>query len=126
MLELLHMQLVFLQTIIVNSTNPCFLNYTSNNIWQDCGMGKDYLAAITIGFQYVTGGYFSLVIAFVVILFTYIKYHKLTYTLFVGTLFIPISYFVFPTQFLNFALIMASFGIATLIYYVLISQTNEQ
>lgn len=125
MLELLHMHLVFLQTIAVNATSPCFLNYTSNNIWQDCGMGKDYLHAITIGFEYVTGGYLSLVIAFVIILFTYIKYHKMTYTLFTGCLFIPISYFVFPTQFINFAIIMASFGIATLIYYVLVSQTNE-
>ena|SRR2546426_4831766 len=126
MLDWISIHLITFQTILVNSTQACFLNYTSNNIWKSCGLDKDFLQGVLIGWQYITGGYFSMILASILILFTYIKYHKIVYPLLVGTLFIPISYFVFPAQFLNFAILMAAIGIGILIWYIIISQTNEQ
>ena len=126
MLDWISIHLITFQTILVNSTQTCFLNYTSNNIWKSCGLDKDFLQGVLIGWQYITGGYFSMILASILILFTYIKYHKIVYPLLVGTLFIPISYFVFPAQFLNFAILMAAIGIGILIWYIIISQTNEQ
>jgi hypothetical protein len=118
----------FAQTIQVNQTTPCFLNYnqsTSYQIWDDCGMDEDWLQASLIGFEWVTGGYFSMIFAGVLILFTYIKYHKLIYPLIIGIAFLPISFFLFPTEFLLFALIMAGVGIGITIYKIVKNQTSE-
>jgi len=56
---------------------------------------------------------------------TYIKYHKIVYPIIIGVLFLPISYFVFPEQFLSFAIIMTIVGVGLLIGYIYIRQTKE-
>jgi len=116
---------ILYQVINVNTTNPCFLNYSSPNIWKECGMNKDFLQAGLIGWQWVTGGYFSALLASIFILFTYIKYHKALYPLLVGVIFLPISYFVFPASFINYAILFAAMALGITIWYILVSQTNE-
>ena len=102
----------FAQTIQVNQTTPCFLNYTAGiHVWDNCGMDEDYLKAALIGFEWVTGGYFSLILAGIFILFTYIKYHKAIYPIIVGVSFIPLSVFLVPDQWWMFALAMAALGL---------------
>lgn len=126
MFESLLIQLVAFQTIIVNSTQPCFLNYTAGpQIFQNCGGASDYLTMALQGWQWVTGGWFSMILVAILVAFTYIKYHKLIYPIISGTLFLPIAYFLFPTQFLTFAFILGGIGMCILIYYAFISQTNE-
>lgn len=114
------------QIINVNSTTPCFLNYTAGpDMFQNCGFGNDYLQGALVGWQWITGGWFSMILVAILTTFSYIKYHKVIYPMIVGTLFLPIAYFLFPTQFLTFAFLLGGVGIAILIYYVFISQTNE-
>ncbi len=103
----------FAQTIQVNQTTPCFLNYTAGiHIWDNCGMDEDYLRASLLGFEWVTGGYFSLILAGIFILFTYIKYHKAIYPVIVGVAFIPLAIFLVPDNWFNSVIILM--GIAFL------------
>lgn len=120
--------LVFYQTIQINATTPCFLNATAGvDIWENCYQqaGNDYLSFALLGWQWITGGNFSMVIVSLFVLMTYIKYQKVVYPILIGTMFLPISWFLFPTQFLSWAFIMAGCGIALLVGYIFISQTNE-
>lgn len=120
--------LVFMQSVIVNSTTPCFMNATAGaDLWQNCYQqaGNDYISFALIGWQWVTGGNFSMILVSIFVLVSYIKYQKVVYPILVGTLFLPISWFVFPTQFLSWAFIMAGLGVSLIIGFILISQTNE-
>lgn len=126
MLDSLLLHLITFQTIIVNSTTPCWLNNTvSVDIFQCAGFGKDWLTAIISPWVWVTGGWFSMILVAVLVAFTYIKYHKAIYPIIIGSMFLPISYFLFPSQFLIFAFIFAGIGVGILIWYALISQSNE-
>lgn len=117
---------VFFQVINVNQTLPCFLNYTQNDTFQACGMQKDFLQASLVGWQWITGGNFSMILAAILCAFTYIKYQKIIYPMIIGVMMLPISYFVFPQTFINYAFIMMGVGIGVLVWYVFISQSNEQ
>jgi len=117
---------ILYQSIVVNSTNPCFLNSSAGfNIFQNCGMGTDYIKAAVMPFEWVTGGWFSMILVSVFVVMTYIKYQKVVYPIMVGAIFLPISFFVFPAQFLSFAIIMAGISIGILVWYAFISQSNE-
>lgn len=126
MLELLILSAITLQIIDVNATQPCFLNYTAGPMmWENCGYGDDWLQATLLPWEWITGGNFSLIIVSIFILFSYIKYHKVVYPILIGTLFLPISYFVFPETFLSFAILMSGFAIGILIWYAFLKQTKE-
>ena len=117
---------VLWQVITVNSTTPCFLNETVGiDIFKNCGFGNDYLNGILSGWQWVTGGWFSMVLVAILVAFSYIKYHKAIYPLMVGTLFLPIAYFLFPSPFTTFAVLLSGVLIGIFIWYTFISQTNE-
>ena len=128
MFEWILIHIATLQTITVNSTAPCFFNYTSGvNIWQNCGVGKDWLQAFLLPWNWVTGGYFSMIVVAVLILTTYIKYQKAIYPMIIGIVFLPISYFVFPNLFLIWAIVVGvGAGLGLLIAWIFTSQTNEQ
>ena len=118
--------IILFQIIHVNNTQVCFLNMSAGaDLWQNCGMGNDYLTTAMLPFQWVTGGWFSMIMVSVFVLMTYIKYQKVVYPMIIGTIFLPISYFMFPTQFLSFAFLMVGCGIALLIGFIYISATNE-
>lgn len=121
------LSIIFYQAITVNSTQPCFFNYTAGaQMWQNCGMSKDFLQTAMLSWDWVTGGNFTMVVVSMFILISYIKYHKLVYPLLIGVIFLPTSFYFFPISFFNFAAIMAATGIGLLIAYIFVSQTNEQ
>lgn len=114
------------QTIIVNETVPCFLNYSAGpDMLENCGYGEDFLQAALLPWMYITGGYFSMFFASVMILFTYIKYHKAVYPLIIGIAMLPTSWFLFPDQFITFAFLLAGALFGILIWYIYIKQTKE-
>ena len=119
------LNVIFFQIIQVNSTVPCFLNQTAGvQIFQNC-MGKDYLQGIILPFQWILGGYFSMAVVAILILITYFHYHKTLYTVLIGIIFLPVSYYVFPTQFIIFGLLFAVIGIGILGWWIHTSQTQE-
>lgn len=95
-------------------------------MWKACGADTDYLNFVLLPWEYITGGNFSMVLVSVMTLFSYIKYHKIVYPIVIGSLFLPVSFFLFPDSFLSWAFIMAfGGGVAILIWYVLTRQTKE-
>jgi len=94
-------------------------------MWRNCGADVDYIDFALMGFQWVTGGYFSMIIVSLFVMVSYIKYHKAVYPLLIGIIFLPISYFLFPDPFITFGalLIITLFGI--LITYAYLKQTKE-
>ncbi len=121
------LQSIFLQTIQVNATTPCFMNFTrGHNIWQDCGASTDFLEFALLPFEWATGGNFSMILVSVMILVTYIKYHKIIYPIMIGVMFLPVSFFLFPDSFLSYAFILGiGLGAGVFIYYILTRQTKE-
>ncbi len=118
--------LVAFQIIQVNQTDPCFLNYTAGaQMWHNCGIQNDYLQFSLMGWEWITGGYFSMVFAAVIIMYVYIKYHTVIYPILIGVIMLPISYFLFPNEFLTFALIMVGVSACILVWYVFVRQTKE-
>lgn len=114
------------QSITLNSTTPCWQNYTAyGEMWRNCGVTTDWLQTIVLPWQYATGGYFSMIIASILILFTYIKYHKVVYPLLIGTIMLPLSFALFPSQFLNFAFLMGSISLGFLIIHIVLKMTKE-
>jgi len=119
-------QFVSAQTIISNATTPCWQNYTAGaEMWRNCGITQDWLETIVLPWQYATGGYFSMFIAAILILFTYIKYHKVVYPLLIGTVLLPLSFTLFPTPFLNFGFLVGALSLGFLIIHIILRQTKE-
>lgn len=126
-LALFPLSSAFAQEVIpVNQTTPCFLNDTAGiDMFQNCGMGEDYLQAVIMPWNWITGGWFSPIIVGLVVMMTYIKYHKAIYPLAIGVAFLPVAFFWFPSDIMNFAIVYASLVIICLIYYIYTRQTKE-
>ena len=115
------------QIIHINSTSPCFLNATAGpDMWHNCGADTDFVKFALLPWMWITGGWFSMILAAVLILAVWLKYHKVAYPILIGIVFLPISYTLFPTQFLNFAIILALLGLGLLLINLFVSQTAEQ
>ena len=116
----------FAQTIQVNETQPCFLNYTAGiHIWDNCGMDEDYLRGALIGFEWVTGGFFSLILVGLFVVIPYIKYHKAIYPIIVGVISIPLAILLVPNQWLLFAVIGMAIGLFTGFVKALKNHTSD-
>ena len=117
---------VFAQTTInVTATTPCFLNYTAGHqIIQNCNPSGDYIQFVTLPFEYITGGYLPMIIVSLIIGVVYMQYKEAIYGIYIGVVFLPISYMYFPDVFLSWAVIMAFVGIGILIWYTVIRQTQ--
>ena len=112
--------------INVNTTSICFFNYSAGwRVWQQCGLDVDYIEFSLLPWEWISGGYFSLILVSVIALFTYIKYQKVAYPILVGMLLLPVSYFLFPDIFLIISFIMAGLGMAALVWYAFLRQTKE-
>jgi len=123
---LLLLNVISLQVIQVNQTEPCFMNFSAGaGIFQDCGFGDDYLTAALLPWEWITGGYFSLILVSLFIMISYIKYHKAVYPLLIGITFLPVAFFIFPDVFLTFAFIMMIVTTTILAWYIYIKQTKE-
>ena len=118
---------VFAQVVVdINQTTPCFLNYSAGiQMWENCGIRDDYLTFALLGWEWVTGGNFSMILVSILVLMSYIKYHKAVYPLVIGVMFLPITYFVFPDSFLTFSLLMSGALLGILIWYIYVKQTKE-
>lgn len=123
MLELL---LITLQIIQVNDTTPCFLNFTEpETMWVRCGAPVDFLNFVLLPWEYITGGWFSMVLVTVLCTFTYIKYHKAIYPLMIAIAFLPISYALFPGSFLNVGFIVIGLLAAIFMGYIILRKTKD-
>ena len=108
------------EVITVNSTTPCFLNATAGiHMWENCGAGEDFVSFALLPFEWITGGYFSMILISVLILAVYIKYHKAIYAVAIGVVFIPISFQFFPEQFWGFIIILVVLGVAAGIIWLI-------
>ena len=123
---IIFVQPAYAQTINVTQTEPCFLNYTAGyQILDNCGFDEDYLEASVLGFDYVTGGYFSMILAGVIIVAVYIKYHEPMYAIIAGMAFVPVTLFLFPEVFLNFVAVMLVIAAAAGIFYLIKQVTSD-
>jgi len=114
------------EVIPVNQTVPCFLNDTAGvDIFRNCGMGNDYLMTAVMPWNWISGGWFSPIVVGLFVLMSYIKYHKAIFPLATGVAFLPIAFFWFPRDILNFAIVYASLVIICLIYVIYMRQTKE-
>ena len=95
-------------------------------MWNNCGANQDYIKFALLPFQWVTGGWFSMILAFTIIIAVWLKYQKIVYPILIGIAFLPITYALFPAQFLNFAIILALLGLGLYLLDILISKTTEQ
>ncbi len=117
---------VYAQTIQVNETEPCFLNYTAGaRIFQQCGFTDDWLEASLIGFEWVTGGYFSFIFLGVIVMATYIKYHKVLYPLIIGIFFLPVAWTLIPTEFWVYLILLVGASLIFTIWKIVKNQTTE-
>ena len=115
----------FAQTIIVNGTEPCFLNQTAGlEIWENCGANDDFLTFMMLPFEWITGGYFSMLVVSLIILMIYLKYHQMVYCIVIGIIFLPISFQFFPAVFLGWAMVLVVLAVAGYIIYMLKRQTD--
>ena len=114
-------------TIIGDSTTqPCFLNMTAGaSMWENCGADDDYLDFALMPFEYITGGYFSMILVTIFVIITYIKYHNVLYPILVGLLFLPISYTFFPEVFLTYALALVVVAFTGLLATMIIWRTRN-
>lgn len=116
----------FAEIIQVNNTNVCFLNYSAGvDMWRNCGVEDDWLQFAILPWEWITGGYFSMILVAIVILFSYIKYHNGLYPLLIGTIYLPVAYTLFPETWINWAIIMTGIYIGSLIAYVYLKMTKE-
>lgn len=114
------------QIIPVNETQPCFLNATATwHILENCNARQDPMKWVLSGWEWISGGYFTMILVTILIISVYAKYHEVIYVVYIGLVYLPIAYFVFPVQFVSWAIIMSFVGIGILIWYAMIRQSER-
>lgn len=125
--------------INVTAQVPCFLNYTGSpylgendtasvtgiEFLRNCDFQGDYLSAVTISFDWVTGGYLPMILVVVLIVFTYIKYQTAIYPLAIGVIWLPFSFWAFPDEFISYGFAIGAVVGAGAVISALIKQTKE-
>ena len=111
----------------ITASTPCFLNYTAQGIemWQNCGMDEDYIRATTVGFDWVTGGLWPIILVSVLIVMTYVKYQNGIYPLAIGIMFLPIAGYYFPDQFVSYGIVIGALIAVGAIVKMFIKQTTD-
>jgi len=118
---------------------PCFLNYTGSSyipvganttttgleMLQQCGFSTDYISAVTVSFDWVTGGLFPMIVVTILIIMTYIKYQNGLYPMAIGIMFLPFAAWAFPDQFLSYAVVLAAIIGAGTMVTIYIKRTKE-
>ena len=95
------------------------------DIYERCGWGEDWLAAIALPFDWITGGYFSLIVVCVLCIMSYQKYGKAVYPAVIGIMYLPIAYAILPPQFFTMALLLAGGLLGFLLYKTFVTQTRD-
>ena len=105
---------------------PCFMNMTAGaEMWKNCGANEDYLDFALMPFEYITGGYFSMILVTIFVIMSYVKYHNVLYPMLIGLLFLPISYTFFPDVFLVYAISLFAVGGGSALVYVVLWRTRN-
>ena len=114
-------------TLNVTESTPCFLNYTANGLemMQNCGLDDDYLRATTVGFDWVTGGLWPIVVVSILIVMTYLKYQNGLYPLAIGIVFLPIAGTYFPDQFVSYGIVIGAVIATGALVRMFINRTHE-
>lgn len=104
---------------------PCFLNSTApHRVLQNCDARGDWLGFAIAPWEYVSGGLMSMMIAAIIILVTWARYRQPIYPIFIGIVMLPISFFLFPNEFLSFAILMAAIAVGVYIWWAVTRQTE--
>lgn len=112
-------------TVDVAETTPCFMDYESGTeMWKNCGFEEDFIKATLMPFEWVMGGYFTLVIVSILIIITYMKYQTVIYPLAIGIVMLPISSWAFPEMVIGYGLILAAVGFTAIIKIIIFKQTK--
>lgn len=98
---------------------------TVTNIFEDCGYKEDYLVAAIAPWSWITGGYFGMILVSVFVLISYIRYRNWVYPAIVGSMYLPVSYYMFPEHFVTTAILFMFVGVGTAIWLVMVRQTKE-
>lgn len=114
-------------SINVTESTPCFLNYTSTGLemMQNCGFADDYLSAVVVSFDWVTGGLFPMILVSILIIMTYLKYQTGIYPVAIGVVFLPFAAWAFPDEFISYAIGIAAVIGAGAVLNAIIKQTKE-
>jgi hypothetical protein len=114
------------QTVIdVDETAPCFLNYDAGiDMWKNCGFEENFIKATLMPFEWIMGGYFTLVIVSIIIIITYMKYQTVIYPLAIGIIMLPISSWAFPEMVLGYGMILTAVAITGIIKIIIFKQTR--
>jgi len=75
-------------------------------------------------FEWVMGGYFTLVIVSILIIITYMKYQTVVYPLAIGIVMLPISSWAFPEMVIGYGLILGAVGFTAIIKVIIFKQTK--
>ena len=127
MLLLLIMMPAFAQDITIPESEPCFMHFENGtSIWTECGIQDDFLTFALTPFEYTTGGYFSILLISVMVLISYLKYHKAIYPMMIGILYFPSVYFLFPPSYVSFAMTFMAIGYGLMIWFVFVRQTSDK
>ena len=132
---------VFAQTqITVSENQPCFMpdydpdgdgvyeweNVSSvTSMWVDCGADGDFVDFALLPWEWITGGWFSVILVSMFVLISYVKYQNFMYPALIGVMFIPISYALFPQTWLQYVLVLLAVGIGGLVITMLLRNTRE-
>lgn len=112
--------------IIVNQTTPCFLNYTASfHMLENCNAKDDWLKFALLPFEWVTGGYFSLIVASVLVLITYLKYHKAIYPVMIGIIFIPTAFYLYPQTWIIASILFVVATVGIMLFKAMYINTKE-
>lgn len=113
--------------IEVDETMPCFMDYDAGpQMWENCDFAGDPLGATLLGFEWVSGGLFSMIVVALIVVMVYIKYHTVIYPMAIGIVMLPTSYFIFPDVFLSYAFVLIAVAAAGGIYLVYVRATSDR
>ena len=116
----------FAQTVIdVEENTPCFMNYTaSTEMWKNCGFDGNFIKATLMPFEWIMGGYFTLVIVSILIIIVYIKYQTVIYPLAIGVIMLPISSWAFPELVISYGFILTAVAVTAVIRKIIFKQSR--
>ena len=127
-------------TINVGETQPCFMpdhdpdgdgvyEWESvrdvTSMWVDCGADEDFIAFALLPWEWITGGWFTMIVVSIFILITYVKYQNFLYPALIGIMFVPVSYTLFPEDWLQTSMVLLAVGIGGYIVHMLVKRTND-
>ena len=108
------------------SGDPCIFNATApQRMLQNCDPRGEWLQWSLTGWEWVTGGNFSILLASVIVLTVWVAYRQAIYAIFVGLMFAPLVFYLFPDSFVSFGILMTALCVGILIWTVVTKQTSE-